>query len=411
MWRAPDHTRLVFDLSGPLDHRLSELKNPDRLVIDLENARLDKPLPSLDFSGPLVRGVRSGQRDFDTLRVVLDLKNATRPRAFLLKPYGQYGHRLVIDLYDVDAARQEQQQDRLPAAAIELPSKKREWVIAIDAGHGGEDPGAIGRRYRTYEKTVVLAIARELKKLVRADPAMRPVMIRNGDYYARLSDRWKKAHRNQADIFISIHADALPSRRAVGSSVYVLSDRGASNAAAKYLADKENAADLIGGVDLSGKDDMLVKVLMDLSQTATISDSLELGADVLAKLRQVGPLHISKVAQAGFAVLKSPSIPSILVETAFISNPAEERKLRSRAYQRKLARGIYNGVKKYISRRQHPRAPRRHLVDGKPREHIVKRGETLSHIARKYNIKIDALKFANNLRNSDIRAGFRLRIP
>ncbi|HEY8555522.1 MAG TPA: N-acetylmuramoyl-L-alanine amidase [Burkholderiales bacterium] len=347
-WRAPDHTRLVFDLSGPLEHRVFTLKDPDRIVVDLDNAELAGPLPELDFSGPLLAGVRSGRPEVGTLRIVLDLKTAVQPRTFVLGPAGQYGHRLVIDLIDSRAAAQEKEA---PAAREDArAAAKRPFTVAIDAGHGGEDPGAIGRRYRTREKDVTLAIARELARLVDAAPGMRAVLIRDGDYYVGLRERYMKARKHRADLFISIHADAVPGRQASGSSVYALSEKGATDAMARLLAERENDADLIGGVSIGEMDDMLAKVLLDLSQTRTIQDSLVFGNDLLSELRQVGPLHSSQVRQAGFMVLKAPDIPSVLVETAFISNPAEERKLRSRAFQRRMAEGIFRGIKRYMAR-------------------------------------------------------------
>ena len=415
LWQAPDHTRLVFDLSGPLEHRLFLLKDPDRIVIDLDNAVIPKPLPAIDTGGRILAGVRSGERGPNDVRIVLDLKLATQPRTFVLKPYGEYGHRLVIDLYDAKAAEEEARLDARPAAPV-----SQDLIIAIDAGHGGEDPGAIGRRYRTREKDVVLAIARELARLIAAEPGMKPVLIRDGDYYIGLRERIKKARRHNADVLISIHADSIPGRHARGSSVYALSERGATSEAAKVLADKENAADYVGGASLNDKDDLLLKVLVDMTQTATISDSLDLGGDVLGALRAIGPLHSNNVSQAGFMVLKSPHIPSILVETAFISNPEEERKLRNPAFQRRMAQSIFAGLK-----RASPRLlARRGLPSGTPvagslspaappsaREYVVRRGDTLSSIARRHEIHIDALRFLNDLQGNDLPVGLKLRIP
>ncbi len=405
VWRAPDHTRLVFDLSAPLEHRLFTLTNPDRIVIDMQNGELQGALPRLDFSGPFLAGVRTGSQQRDTLRVVLDLKRPTRPRTFVLQPNQQYGHRLVIDLYDVSTFIQEQ-----PVQPRRVKPTRKSIVIAIDAGHGGEDPGAIGRRYRTREKHIVLGIARALKKLIAAAPGMQPVMIRDGDYYVKLAKRFQKARRYEAELFVSIHADALPGGRARGTSVYALSERGATSALARIVADRENASDLIGGVRLSDKDDLLAKVLLDLSQTATISDSLQLGADVLYGLRRYAPIHTRVVQQAGFAVLKAPDVPSILIETGYISNPSEEKKLRSRSYQRKLAQGIFDGIKRYVSRSKF-RAQRQQVVDSGPRVHIVQPGDTLSAIARIYGIRVDALRFANNMSTTQLKVGSRLIIP
>ena len=419
VWRAPDHTRLVFDVSGPVEHHLFTLQNPDRLVVDIDNARLAEPLKDVDTDGPLVGAVRVGQPDTGPLRIVLELKAEARPRSFMLKPAGPYGHRLVIDLFDVKAAEQEaaesKQETKSPAAPERVAPKPvpRDRVVAIDAGHGGEDPGASGRRYRTHEKDVTLAIARELAKLVAQEPGMRPLLIRDGDYYVGLLQRFEKARRQRADVFVSIHADAVPGRSANGSSVYALSEKGASSAMARRLADKENAADLIGGVSLNDKDDMLAHVLLDLSHNKTMQDSLSLGDNILAELQRVGPVHLRHVAQAGFAVLKSPDIPSVLVETAFISNPSEEKKLRTPAFQRRLATGIFRGIKRHLART--PSAPQTSAQTEREtepsREHVVRKGDTLGSIARQYNIHVDALRFINDLWDADLPVGLRLRIP
>jgi N-acetylmuramoyl-L-alanine amidase len=349
-WRAPDHTRLVFDLSAPLEHRVFTLTEPDRIVVDMQNAKLAGELPALDFSGPLLANVRTGRHE-RTLRVVLDLKTAVQPRTFVLGPAGQYGHRLVIDLLDSRAASLGEAA-RAPRRAP--PREARPFIVAIDAGHGGEDPGAIGRRYRTREKDVTLAIARELARIVNAAPGMRALLIRDGDYYVGLRERFAKARAQHADVFVSIHADAVPGRQASGASVYALSEKGATDAMSRLIAERENSSDLIGGVSLSDMDDTLAKVLLDLSQTRTIQDSLVLGSDLLAELDRIGPLHTSYVRQAGFMVLKAPDIPSVLVETAFISNPAEERKLRSRRFQRQMAQGIFRGILRFKARLPEP---------------------------------------------------------
>jgi N-acetylmuramoyl-L-alanine amidase len=359
-WRAPDHTRLVFDLSGSLEHRVFVLTDPDRVVIDLDDAELAAALPVLDDSGPLLSALRSGRSESGTLRIVIDLKSPVQPRSFVLGPAGPYGHRLVIDLIDVKAAAAEE-----PKAAVE-PEPPRElkrpparsapktFVVAIDAGHGGEDPGALGKRYRTREKDVTLAIARELARLVNQKSGMRAVLIRDGDYYVGLRNRFYKARAQRADLFVSIHADAVPGRQAFGSSVYALSEKGATDAMTRILAERENASDLIGGVTLSDKDDVLAKVLLDLSHTKTIQDSLMFGGDLLAELKRVGPIHAVRVRQAGFAVLKAPDIPSVLIETAFISNPTEEKKLRSPKFQREIAQGIFHGIQRFAARAAPP---------------------------------------------------------
>lgn len=420
VWRAPDYTRLVFDVSGPVEHRIFMLQNPSRLVVDIDNARLPEPLTKVDTNGPLLGEVRVGQPDSGPLRIVIDLKAEVRPHSFLLKPAGPYGHRLVIDLYDVKAVEAEAAETKTesktptaPERAAPIKPVRRDRIIAIDAGHGGEDPGATGRRYHTREKDVTLAIARALAKMVAQEPGMRAVLIRDGDYYVGLRERYEKARRARADVFVSIHADAVPGRYAYGSSVYALSEKGASNAMAQQLADKENASDLIGGVSLSDKDDMLAHVLLDLSHNQTMQDSLHLGDDILAQLRLVGPVHMHHVAQAGFAVLKSPDVPSVLVETAFISNPSEEKKLRTPAFQRQLAAGIFRGVKQYLAQAIVMPAPTIQAEhEPEPaREHIVRRGETLTSIARHYNINVEALRFLNDLQDSDPPVGLKLRIP
>jgi N-acetylmuramoyl-L-alanine amidase len=411
-WSAPDQTRLVFDLSAPLQHRVSTLTNPPRLVIDLQRAALGGTLPPPDTRGPLLAGMRVTKEKND-VRIVLDLKAAVRPKSFLLKPAGPYGHRLVVDLFDARAADEEATEDAAPAVTATARPIERDLIVAVDAGHGGEDPGAMGRRYRTREKDVTLAIARELARQVNASAGMRAVLIRDGDYYVALDRRFKRARAHQADLFISIHADAVPGRNAYGSSVYALSDRGATHGLARFLADKENASDLIGGVSLNDKEPMVRKVLADLSQSKSIEHSLELGEDILRELRRVGPVHISRVAQAGFAVLKAPDIPSVLVETAFISNPSEEKKLRTPAFQRDLAAGILAGVKRYRARHQ-PVAPIAVPVQAQrpaSREHVVQSGETLSTIARHYNVHIEVLKLLNNLADAEPPIGTRLRIP
>ena len=408
-WRAPDHTRLVFDLSGSLEHRVFALSNPPRVVVDMDNARLPEALPAVDNSGPLLAAVRTGQQE-GVLRIVLDLKAEAKPRSFILAPAGQYGHRLVIDLYDIGAS-----SDSPPASTgiSDRKAVKRDFVVAIDAGHGGEDPGAVGRRHRTREKDVTLAIARELAELVAKTPGMRPVLIRNGDYYVGLKERYDKAERHEADIFVSIHADAVPSGYARGSSVYVVSERGASSAMARWLADKENAADLIGGVSLADTDDHLFKTIADLSQSKSIEYSMLLAEDLLNQLDDAGPLHLRRPGQAAFAVLKSIKIPSVLVETAFISSPAEEKKLRTGAFQRRLARALLDGIKHYAAR-PGVRVPGA-VVAGRStvssQIHIVQSGETLAGIADQYGVHVDVLRFANDLRNLEPRVGSRLRIP
>ncbi len=398
-WAAPDHTRVVFDTSGPVSPSLFTLDNPDRLVIDVPSATGSAALRAGAEATGMVKGIRTGKRDGDGLRIVLDLKQHARPRSFTLKPGGQHGHRLVIDLYETGTGKQ-----AVTRSITQKTNNLRDLVIAIDAGHGGEDPGAIGR-HGTREKNVVLSIARKLAAQIEKEPGMRPVMIRNGDYYIGLRQRINKARKQGADMFISIHADAFRDRRAHGSSVFVLSRRGASSEMARWLAQKENSADLAGGVSLDDKDDVLAEVLLDLSQTATIEASVDVADNILGEMKRLGKTHKSTVQQAGFMVLKSPDIPSVLVETAFISNPAEEKRLRSSSHQEALARALLRGIRNYFA--SHP-PPGTHMA---ARKHVIERGDTLGHIAKRYQVSLNSLRGFNDLKSDTLRIGETLRIP
>jgi N-acetylmuramoyl-L-alanine amidase len=410
LWAAPDHTRVVFDTSGAVTpKKVFSLQNPHRLVIDVPAAQASSAIQSATATG-LVTRVRAAKNDNSTLRIVLELKQAVKPRTFSLKPNSQYGHRLVVDLYEAGSKAGVVNKKAIvgkPVVKKSVADKKetlRDLVIAIDAGHGGDDPGARGRR-GTKEKTVVLAIARELAALIKKEPGMRPVLIRDGDYYIGLRQRINKARKHNADLFISIHADAFRDQRAHGSSVFVLSRRGASSEMGRWLANQENAADLAGGVSLDDKDDLLAEVLLDLSQSATIEASHEVAANMLGGLKRLGKMHKSSVQRAGFVVLKSPDIPSILVETAFISNPQEENKLRSKSHQKKLARAMLTGIRDYFG--NHP-PPGTHMV---ARKYRVKSGDTLSEIAAVYQVSLASLRGYNSLKNDRLRVGDTLRIP
>jgi len=404
LWRAPDHTRIVFDLSGPTEHKLIVLDNPGRIVLDVENARIKASITDLKLEGTPVQLVRTGVRDGDDLRVVLELNAAVKPRSFFLKANEQAGDRLVLDLYD--------KAPRAEAVATKSVqhNDKRDIIIAIDAGHGGEDPGAIGPN-RSREKDVVLAIARELNALLKADKGFQPTMIRTGDYYISLRGRRDLARQRQADLFVSIHADAFKRREAHGASVYALSTQGATSTAASYLAQRENASDLVGGVTLSDKDDLLAGVLADLSMTSTLDNSLKLGDKVLRNVDTVAKLHKNRVEQAGFAVLKSPDIPSILVETGFISNPSESRLLASNAYQKKMARAIHAGIREWFL--AHP--PSGTLIAWQKQQlgqqYIIARGDTLSGIAERFNVPLSDLKIRNGISGEKILVGQKLLIP
>lgn len=389
VWPAQDYTRLTLESSKPIDYNMFTISKPERLVVDLKNVELHGALDSLaskiSSDDPYIKSVRVGQFKPNVVRLVLDLKTEIKPQLFSLKPVAQYGYRLVLDVYpavsdDPLMALAQQSEKKLslddnnPASTAASSSAdnsatnptgsdarktepenrrfstigRRTMVIAIDAGHGGEDPGAHGH-HGTLEKNVTLAIARKLRDLVNSTDGMHAVMTRDGDYFIPLGGRVEKARKAHADLFVSIHADAYVKSRASGSSVFALSEHGATSAAARWLAKNENEADLIGGVNIAVKDPYLARTLLDLSQTAAISDSLKLAKQVLHQLGGINNLHRGRVEQAGFAVLKAPDIPSILVETAFISNPSEERKLKSRRYQEKVAHAILNGIKRYIA--------------------------------------------------------------
>lgn len=372
LWPSADYSRITIELNEEIGFKQFQLKNPDRIVLDLEGVEPEAAL--LEISGkisaqdPYIAGVRVARNRPGVSRMVIDLKQESRPQIFTLKPFGDYGHRVVLDVYPVaappsldkqveGAIAQAEQEVRPKSSEAVKPSEKKAGrpdmvrlvTVAIDAGHGGEDPGALGAN-GSHEKEVTLSVARRLKAQIDRQPNMRAYLVRDGDYFIPLHDRVNKARRAQADLFVSIHADAFVRPDARGSSVFALSEKGATSAAARWLAKRENEADLIGGVNIDVKDIYLKQTLLDLSQTATISDSLKLARAVLDELSEVNRLHKSEVEQAGFAVLKAPDIPSILVETAFISNPEEERRLNDDAYQDKLAAAIVSGIKRYFDK-------------------------------------------------------------
>jgi N-acetylmuramoyl-L-alanine amidase len=340
LWAGPDSTRIVLDLSGSAQHSLAVMRNPDRVVLDLPGARLAAGAKGVPAAAGAIKQVRMASRSDGTLRIVFDLSHSIHAKSFLAKPNDRYGYRLVIDLGGNAAAE-------LPVKVEHARPDARDLIIAIDAGHGGEDPGAIGKN-GTREKDVVLAIARVLKQRIDAEPGMRAVLTRDGDYFVPLRDRMRRARAQQADLFVSIHADAIRDRSVDGSSVYILSQRGATDEASRWLAERENASDLIGGVSLDDKGDVLASVLLDLSQTASLTASHAAAEYVLHQLNSVGEIRKPQVQEARFMVLKSPDIPSMLVETAYISNPREEQRLRGAAQQAKLAGAIHRGVRAYF---------------------------------------------------------------
>ncbi len=410
LWRAPDHTRVVLDLSGPARHTVMELTGPDRLVLDLESALFNGVLTDLPLEGTPITRVRSGIRGGEDLRVVFDLSATVEPSSFELKPNEQTGHRLVLDLYDTAPATAP--IPKKTAKAIRQVDARRPVIVAIDAGHGGEDPGASGPN-KLREKSVVLAIAKRLKSKLEASPNYQPVMIRTGDYYVSLKGRRALARKYQADLFVSIHADAFTHPSANGASVYALSTRGASSTAAQFLADKENAADLVGGVAVSEMDDVLAGVLTDLSMTATLDASLSVGKEVLQEMGGFARLHKKQVEQAAFSVLKSPDIPSILVETGFISNPKEARLLNSASYQEKMASAIERGINRWFKASPPPGTLFARQVEDDPalRTVTVARGDTLSEIARRYDVSVADLRSINALSSNMIKVGQVLKLP
>lgn len=417
VWPAEDYTRVTLETARPVRHQMFLVDSPDRLVVDLEGVELDAELRALPGKvrddDPYIRAVRVAVNRPNVVRVVFDLRVEVQPSIFPLPPVGEYRHRLVLDLYpahpadplmallqpkpdpiaemaqpplqaadagpavDVPPLAPQKAPEGAPGASPAPPAKEaarlvvldkprataavkdRLVIIAIDAGHGGEDPGARGR-HGTREKDVTLAIARRLKAAIDREPDMRAVMVRDGDYFIPIAQRVVKARRMQADLFVSVHADAWVKPDARGSSVFALSERGATSAAARLLAQRENASDIIGGVNLDVRDPILARTLIDLSLTATINDSLKLGREVLRELSDVNDLHKHAVEQAGFAVLKAPDIPSILVETAFISNPEEEKRLKHAGYQEKMANAILGGIKSYLA--QNPPLARSRLA-------------------------------------------------
>ena len=405
IWASPDSTRVVLDLSQAVEFELFTLSGPERVVVDLRGTGLDAARVRLPEGSGLVRSIRTGQQPGGTLRVVLDLAQHARANAFLTPPNDAYGDRLVLDLSSGTAPR--------PIVAPHAPSGQRDLVVAIDAGHGGEDPGAIGK-HGTREKDVALRVARQLAERINQEPGMRAVLTRTGDYFVPFRERLRRARIAQADLFVSIHADAFVNRSVRGSSVYVLSTGRASSEAARWLADRENAADLVGGVSLDDKGDVLASVLLDLSQNAVISASRDAATRVLAELDRIGDLKKTDVQHASLIVLTSPDIPSMLIETAYISNPDEEKKLRDPSHQVRLATAIHAGVRRYFYDNPPPGTRVAQLAAaerGRPIRHVVAVGESLAELAGRYAVSIETLQRANNLAGDSLVAGSILEIP
>jgi N-acetylmuramoyl-L-alanine amidase len=406
IWDESGKTRVVLDLSRPAEHSIFTLRGPDRLVVDLKDGRLAESLTRMPTGVGSVRSIRSGVRANGQLRVVLDLNDDVRSRSFTAGPNSQYGDRLVIDLQKTGSLHTVKR-------ASEGYRPGRDVVIAIDPGHGGHDPGAIGKG-RTREKDVALAISRQLAARINAEQGMHAVLVRNGDYYVDHRRRTAIARENDADLFVSIHADAVDDRRVSGATVYALSLKGASDEEARLLAERENAAVSVGGVSLDDKDRVLASVLLDLSQNAALSASLEVGDSVVGELARIGKVRRRAVQQAGLLVLKSPDMPSILVETAYISNPTEERKLADSTHQARLANAILAGVRSYFYTNPPPDTLIAMNVRKTPAQqvrYVITPGDTLSGIAARYNVSPSAIRSANRLNGDNIRVGQTLSIP
>ncbi|MFT4764191.1 MAG: N-acetylmuramoyl-L-alanine amidase [Oleispira sp.] len=420
VWQSPSHTRLVFDLSEPHQHKIFTLEKPYRVVIDLAGDAQFKPeINKVELDSALVTSLRTGRQKNNDLRMVFLLRNDVSPKSSILPPNKIYPHhRLVVDLIEKNATSIEPIQT-VKTVADKVVHNKRDISVAIDAGHGGEDPGAVGYR-RTKEKTVVLKIAKELARLLEAEPGYKPYLTRTGDYYIPLRDRTRKARDANADLFISIHADAFRNSQAHGSSVFVLSERGASSEEARYLAEKENEADLVGGVSLGDKDDHVAMTLLDLSMTATRGSSLSVGTSILKRMDTISRLHKKEVGEAAFMVLKAPDIPALLIETGFISNPGEAKKLATSRYQKKMAREIFIGLTQYFD--EEP--PEGSYVAWKKkggstnlassnvaRRYTIQRGDTLSHIAKKHKVSVTDIRRLNGIKNNRIQVGQQIKLP
>jgi N-acetylmuramoyl-L-alanine amidase len=406
IWAENGKTRVVLDLSRPANHNIFTLRGPDRLVVDLKDGRLARTLTDMPDGVGSVRAIRSAVRANGQLRIVLDLNETVRSRSFTAGANSKYGDRLVIDL-------QRSGNLRTVKRASEAYTPGRDIVIAVDPGHGGRDPGAVGKG-RTKEKDVALAVSKNLAARINAEHGMKAILIRSGDYYVDHRKRMDIARKSKADLFISIHADAVSDRRANCATVYALSTKGASDEEARLLAERENAAVRVGGVSLEDKDKVLAEVLLDLSQNAALSASLEVGSKIIVELARIGKVRRKTVQQAGLLVLKSPDMPSILIETAFISNPAEEKKLRSPRHQVRLANSILAGIRTYFYTNPPPdtqiamdvrRTPERRV------RHLIARGDTLSEIAQRYNVSPAAIRAANKMNSDTIRVGQTLSIP
>ena len=410
----PDYTRIVLEMRQYPHYKVFTLQHPDRLVLDIKNARIHFSLRYLALQHSFIKDIRSSD-NHQRLRMVFDLNKTITPKAFLLKPTSIHGYRIVIDLSSAHeqalhkAAKQQHKPLKLKAykTVKKIRDEQRDIIIVIDPGHGGKDPGATGP-HGIHEKNVVLAIARDLQRKLNAIDGVHALLTRKGDYYLSLRERLRIARRDKADFFVAIHADAFYNRYARGASVFALSPRGATSEAARWLAEKENYSEL-GGIDLADKSNMLRSVLIDLSQTATIKQSIQVGDFVLHALGRVTILHHAKVEQARFVVLKSPDIPSLLIETGFITNSGEEKRLSSHWYQERLAKAIAQGTVSYF--RIHPPPGSLFAYEKNERSYVVKRKDTIGGIAKKYHVSVAAIRKNNHLQNDIISVGQVLMLP
>ena len=404
---APTYTRVVFDTRSKVNYQVFTLDNPKRVVIDFDDTAKSQKLATEQVDSRVVAGIRRAERQDGIYRVVLDLRRPVKaPEPFVLNPVRPYGHRLVLDLY-WDSSEQK-------TAVQAAPVEQRDVVVAIDAGHGGEDPGAIGIN-KVLEKHVVLSIARGVKRHLDTATGFKALLVRDGDYYIALRKRPQWAREKRADFFLSIHADAFKSSSVSGASVYALSQKRATSETARWLVENENRSDLLGGVGekvvLTDYDDSVAEILLDMSMDANLGHSIDAGEAVLAALSRVARLHKGQLEQAGFVVLKSPDVPSILVETGYISNPSEARLLATSKYQQRIARAIADGVQEYMRRNPPPGTLIAAIGDSKTIRHLVKRGDTLSEIALRYDVSAAAIRHVNRMRGNVIKTGEVLIIP
>lgn len=428
IWRSPDFTRVVIDVSKRPEYSVFVLEDPHRVVIDIRDSRMNAALQGLDMEGSPVTAVRSGSRNQTDTRIVLDLSSPINPSSYSLPPNAEHGERLIIDLYDAGTqapalapATMSGDQDASVAPVepvIAESASRRNIVVAIDAGHGGSDPGAIAKDGHMQEKDIALAISRAVAERIRAMPGFEPVMIRDGDYYVQLQQRPQLARQKRADIFLSIHADSHATSRAEGMTIYALSQSTAEDENIRRVTEKENSSDLLGGnsgdTSLRNVDDDLALTLLDLSMAWSIEQSMAAGSYILNATGNVARLRRDVPQQGNFWVLRSPDIPSLLIETGYLSNPAEARRLASADYQRKLADSIVQGVMNYF----YERPPEGSLIawqkannQGPDRQYVVTRGDSLSLIAQRHNVSLSQLRSANSLRGDTIQVGQTLSIP